>query len=240
MALNWQCPHCERHVTIGEADRSDSGHTLHKKNAQGQLTLYTTFFVCPNETCREPTLIARLCETQITRGYERIIKQHAQWRLIPFGAAKTYPDYIPVSLRNDYVEACRIVDLSPKAAATLCRRVLQGMIRDYWEVDTKSRRLWDEIKAIEDKVDAGTWGAIVALKDIGNIGAHMESDVEMIVDVEPDEASLLIELIESLFEEWYINREERKQRNAKLKAAAAAKKCEPTPPNQPNSSTLLT
>ncbi|WEY37785.1 DUF4145 domain-containing protein [Paraburkholderia sp. SUR17] len=156
--------------------------------------------------------------------HERVLKTRCEWRLVPFGSAKTYPDYIPVSLRNDYTEACHIADLSPKAAATLCRRCLQGMIRDFWGIDTKSRRLWDEIKAIKDKVDIGTWEAIVALKDIGNIGAHMEMDVEMIVDVEPEEARLLIELIESLFEDWYISRERRNNRNRALKAAAEAKK----------------
>jgi hypothetical protein len=227
--INWQCPHCERHVTIGDADRSRHRHTLDIENAAGRLSLYTTFYVCPNKECCQPTLQAELCETEefFVNGSghrERVIAQHSQWRLLPFGRAKTYPDYIPGVLRDDYAEACLIADLSPKAAATLCRRALQGMIRDFWSVDTKSRRLWDEIKEIKDRVDHGTWEAIVALKDIGNIGAHMEVDVEMVVDVDPDEARLLIDLIESLFEDWYIAREQRNRRNAALKAAAVAKK----------------
>jgi Domain of unknown function (DUF4145) len=89
------------------------------------------------------------------------------------------------------------------------------MIRDCWRVDTKSNQLWAEIKAIEDKVDPETWEAVKAVKDIGNIGAHMQGDVNVIVDVEPKEAELLIEPIESLFDEWYV------QRDAALKEAAA-------------------
>ena len=52
---------------------------------------------------------------------------------------------------------------------------------------------------------------------IGNIGAHMEKDVNLIVDIEPEEAQQLIELIELLFEETYIRREDRKKRLQAIK-----------------------
>ena len=37
----------------------------------------------------------------------------------------------------------------------------------------------------------------------------MEKDINLIIDVEPKEAYLLLELIELLFEEWYIHKHER-------------------------------
>ena len=37
----------------------------------------------------------------------------------------------------------------------------------------------------------------------------MESDVNLIIDIDPNEAQSLISLIELLMKEWYINREER-------------------------------
>lgn len=63
----------------------------------------------------------------------------------------------------------------------------------------------------------------MAVKKIGNIGAHMEKDVNLIVDVEPEEAELLIKLIEDLFEDWYIQRYERQQRLASIVELAAEK-----------------
>ena len=51
----------------------------------------------------------------------------------------------------------------------------------------------------------------------------MERDIDMIVEVDPGEAQTLIGLIELLIEDWYIQREERAQRLAKLEAVAAAK-----------------
>jgi hypothetical protein len=44
-------------------------------------------------------------------------------RLLARGTAKPLPDYIPLGLRNDYYEACRIADLSTKAAATALQAV---------------------------------------------------------------------------------------------------------------------
>ncbi len=120
------------------------------------------------------------------------------------------PDYLPQPIRNDYEEACLIRDLSPKASATLSRRALQGMIRDFWGI--KRGRLIDEIDALKEKVDPVTWKAIDAVRSIGNIGAHMERDINVIVDVEPDEARKLIQLIEILVDDWYVTRHEREER----------------------------
>jgi hypothetical protein len=140
------------------------------------------------------------------------------WRLLPNSSAKVFPDYIPLTLRNDYNEAASILDLSPKASATLSRRCLQGIIRDFWGVS--KNRLIDEINAIEDKIDPLTWKSIDAVRKVGNIGAHMEKDINVIIDVDSKEANLLLGLIELLFEEWYIHRHERELKlNAIVKLA---------------------
>ncbi|MGI8425936.1 MAG: DUF4145 domain-containing protein [Actinomycetota bacterium] len=143
------------------------------------------------------------------------------WSLVPSSKAKAFPDYIPTAVLADYREACAIRDLSPKGSATLSRRCLQGVLRDFWDV--KSGRLVDEIDQIKDKVDPLTWSAIDALRRLGNIGAHMEKDVNLIVDVDPDEAILLIDLIETLLREWYVAREERKARMSALVSAVSGK-----------------
>ena len=46
------------------------------------------------------------------------------------------------------------------------------------------------------------------MRRLGNIGAHMEKDINLIVDIDPCEAQKLIKLIEHLLEQWYINRHE--------------------------------
>ncbi len=44
----------------------------------------------------------------------------------------------------------------------------------------------------------------------------MEKDINVIVDVEPKEAELLIQLVEMLFVEWYVHRENRKGKLNKI------------------------
>jgi hypothetical protein len=102
------------------------------------------------------------------------------------------------------------------------------MIRDFCGI-AKSR-LIDEIKELRKQLDDHTAAkgvthesvdAIDAVRSVGNIGAHMEKDVNLIIDIEPGEAQMLIELIEMLFDEWYV---ERQRRDQKLKDILALSK----------------
>lgn len=124
--------------------------------------------------------------------------------IFPVSVAKQFPPYIPKGIRQDYEEACSIVNLSPKASATLARRCLQGMIRDFFQISKNT--LYEEIDAIKPKISAEQWAVLDGLRRIGNIGAHMEKDIDLIIDIEPDEAQKLIKLIELLIQQWYIER----------------------------------
>jgi len=95
------------------------------------------------------------------------------------------------------------------------------MLRDYWGVN--GRTLHDEILAIEDKVDPVVWDAILNVKSIGNIGAHMERDINLIIDVNPEEAELLIQMIEMLIEDWYVARHNKQQKLLRIKEIAEEK-----------------
>ena len=127
----------------------------------------------------------------------------------PISLAKDYPDYIPQTIRSDYEEAHAILNLSPKASATLSRRCLQGMIRDFWGIS--KARLVDEIDALKDLVDPSTKKVLDALRKLGNIGAHPEKDINLIVDIEPNEAHKLLKFIELLMQKWYIERHDNEQ-----------------------------
>jgi hypothetical protein len=61
------------------------------------------------------------------------------------------------------------------------------------------------------------------VRGIGNIGAHMEKDINLVVEVDPGEAQALIELVEMLFEEWYGSRHRRQARLEHIAQIAEAK-----------------
>lgn len=83
------------------------------------------------------------------------------------------------------------------------------MIRDFWGIEKKN--LYEEISALKNQIPADLWASMDALRQLGNIGAHMEKDTNVIVDIDPNEANSLIQLIELLMNEWYIEREKRKE-----------------------------
>lgn len=151
--------------------------------------------------------------------------------LYPGRVGKPFPEYVPEAMLEDYREAWSIIDLSPKSSATLARRCLQAMIHNFCGI--KKRTLFHEIDALrdlaaEDKlprgVDPDTIGAMLALKDVGNIGAHMSEVDGLIMDVEPGEAEKLLALIEMLFADWYVTRGKRAERIAAVLGVGEAKK----------------
>lgn len=182
--------------------------------SRSYIYLNIDYIVCLNPNCREYTLSV----DRRNNATGRVIQK---WNLLPDGLSKTFPDYIPKVILDDYKEACLIQDKSPRASATLSRRCLQGIIRDFWKV--KADTLFKEINQIKDEIHSDLYEAIDAIRQIGNIGAHMEKDINVIIDVDPSEAQILIKLIEMLIEEWYIKDHERKERLAKIKAISTEK-----------------
>lgn len=222
MSFKWCCPFCNHNATIVDSNYAANRFVFDKGNKHKWQALKSFVVVCPNPDCGEYTLSLSLHDhVAVSPNEYKDLEAKAKWSLIPFSYAKVLPDYVPQAIIEDYREACSIRDLSPKASATLSRRCLQGMIRDFFGV--KKNRLIDEIEAIQDKVDPATWAGIDAVRRIGNIGAHMEKDIDLIIDVDSDEAQLLINLIESLIQDWYVVRHERDVRLKSLVNIAAAK-----------------
>lgn len=227
MQLNWTCPHCEHHAIITEESYSGDVHRLRIANTDGQRALVSRFFVCPNPQCRKYTLQVTLCPWKSTETHPFYVLGDPirTWTLVPWGKARPFPDYVPQAIRDDYAEAHSILELSPKAAATLARRAVQGVVRDYWGIvkPTLNLELQELQKRVGHEITGETWEDIDVVRSVGNIGAHMEKDINLIVDVEPGEAALLIELVETLIEDTYIARHERQERHAHLMALKEAK-----------------
>lgn len=219
--MHWTCPYCDRDSTLREGDFQISSTKLTRDNAEGPRCLESVFIICPNPHCNKIALSVSLYEIE-WNGHCHVEKGKLKtWRLLPPSMAQAFPSYVPQPVVDDYDEACLICDLSPKASATLSRRCLQGILRDFWHV--KPGRLVDEIEQIKDKTDPLTWEAIDSVRKIGNIGAHMEKDINLIVDVDQNEAELLMGLIETLIRDWYIAREERRRRLEQIKGIATSK-----------------
>lgn len=232
--FNWTCPYCQRAQVVVEDAQYLGDFKIYLKDLDvGPVGYHVLGVACANKDCRKLSLnmglFKRVRENQTTGNWEAG-EQLGFWRLLPESSAKPQPSYIPGPITEDYYEACRIRDLSPKASATLARRCLQGMIRDFCGI--AKGRLVDEITQLRRVVDEGmappgvladTVDAIDHVRTIGNIGAHMEKDINVIVDVDPGEAQHLLDLVEMLFDEWYVARESRTKKLRALGLIAAEK-----------------
>jgi hypothetical protein len=211
----WYCPNCNKELTVSDEDRRVSFADLALPNADGPRRLVSKFVVCPNPDCRKFSVITSLHYLEVNGKRTYTGKHIKTWALVPPSRARSFPTAIPHQILQDYHEACLTLELSPKVAAALARRCLSSMLRDYWQVQPGS--LGDEFRQIRGTADPLTWDTIESIRRRGMIGAHMESEGAEILDVDPGEAELLIDLVETLIEDWYVTREERRKRLTEIK-----------------------
>jgi len=215
----YTCPYCNLQQAFGNSYAL--AHTqFYKENVhvdapeyEKRYTIYT--LRCTNTHCHQYTVIAINNESK------------QQIDIAPQHVFRRFPDYIPAPIRADYEEASQILDLSPKAAATLLRRCLQGMIRNFWQIS--KNRLIDEIMELKTRVPDFQWKAIDGLRQLGNIGAHMEKDVNLIIDIEKKDAQSLLRLIEMLMKQWYVDRHEQQDLCNTITQTAATKAAKKNP-----------
>jgi hypothetical protein len=98
------------------------------------------------------------------------------------------------------------------------------MIRDFWGISKEN--LKQEINAVASSpgVSKEVTKALHDIRELGNIGAHPEKDINVIVDIEPGEVDLMIGVIEMLFESWYEARATQARLLGDIEAMAAKKR----------------
>jgi hypothetical protein len=155
-------------------------------------------------------------EWHITEIFDRIA-------IRPQGSSRPpCPTEVPTIIAEDYLEACRVLPYSPKASAALSRRCLQNLLRETAKV--KHGNLANEIQEVIDKGGLPSYiiEVIDAVRNIGNFAAHpMKSDsTGQIVPVEPHEAEWTLDVLEALFDFYYVQpaiiAKKRADLNAKL------------------------
>jgi hypothetical protein len=116
------------------------------------------------------------------------------------------PD-VPQEFAEDYNEACIILELSPKASAALSRRCLQHVLREKGKV--KHGNLNNEIDEIlkSNSLPSHIAESLHAIRAIGNFAAHATADIKSgeILPVEVGEAEWTLDILDSLFDHYFIN-----------------------------------
>jgi Domain of unknown function (DUF4145) len=201
-----KCPHCTVHFD----DNWDMVPIRWRGVSGGSYRIAR----CPN--CKELTI--ELSPPRETEG-ER------EWRQVqPIGSNRgPVPPEVPKAIATDYVEACVVLPLSAKASAALSRRCLQAVLHDQGFKGSDLAKDIDQLlKArvlpthIHETVDA--------IRRFGNFGAHPINDITtlQVIDVEPEEAKWCLEILERLFDHFYVGPAAEKKRLAELDAKLTA------------------
>ena len=213
------CPHCsvEFHpqVQVYRFGTDDSGDWAVER------------YQCPREDCAGWILYLVIGEVGLTPGVGNYVAEVYERRLIypTVSGRPPAPPQVPDDFAEDYEEACTVLPYSAKASAALSRRCLQHLLRD--KAHVKPSRLAAEIQELldSDELPSHIANAVDAVRNIGNFAAHpikSESTGE-IVPVEPGEAEWNLDVLEALFDFYFVGPEVLKQKqealDAKLKEA---------------------
>ncbi len=205
-----KCPHCR--VTFhGNPFRR---HVAHYNTMTG---FYVTSQHCP--ACQKYILFLDDGDNQAEGNVTQIV---------PLGNSRgPVPAEIPRNIAEDYTEACNTLPISAKASAALARRALQTILREH---GYKAKDLAKEIDLLLNEADPSKAiprslrETIDGIRNFGNFSAHPITDLTslQIIDVEPHEAEWCLEILEEMFQHFYVRPEETKKRKAALNAKLAA------------------
>ena len=153
-------------------------------------------------------------------GYSKRITE----RLYPAGRqARHAPSQVPADIAQDYNEAMAVLELSPKASATLSRRCLQQLLNFK---GCSADNLYGQLRALLDETDPNkrlpeaVRAVVDAIRHFGNFGAHPIQDTETlkIVDVEDYEAEFCLEMLNALFEYYFVTPDRQEQERQRIES----------------------
>lgn len=140
----------------------------------------------------------------------------------PLGYTRAVPAAVPPHYASDFKEAVAVIPFSAKASAALSRRLLQRLLVN--EGHAKKRDLFDQIEEVLPSVPSYLQD-LHAIRNIGNFAAHPSKNTATgeIVDVEPGEATWLLDMLDLLFDFYFVQPAKRNANmeslNSKLKLA---------------------
>lgn len=219
-----KCPHCHKAfhhdpktIELGREGKTEKWHfywLVHR-------------LTCP--ACFMPIVFVEYQQDWGARRYDG-----KQFMVFPRGANRSpAPPEVPEAVAQDFNEACLVFNDSPQASAALSRRCLQHLLveRGVSKSDNLSTAIDDALSShppthVAENLDA--------IRNIGNFAAHPQKSKNSgeILPVEPHEAEWNLDVLEMLFDFYYVqpakSAARREALNKKLEEAGKKPMKEPT------------
>jgi hypothetical protein len=143
---------------------------------------------------------------------------------------KPTPQEVPNTIKQDYEEACMVLSESNKASAALSRRCLQAILRSQGYTQRNLAQQIDALLREQDlakSIPSALRVTVDAIRNFGNFSAHPVTNETtlQVIDVEPGEAAWCLEILEEMFDHYYVKPTHAEARKAALdtKLTAAGK-----------------
>jgi hypothetical protein len=153
------------------------------------------------------------------------------WRQVhPIGTNRDpLPTEVPAEFAKDYTEAALVLSLSPKASAALSRRCLQSVLRHAGYLQKNLSQQIDAVLAEQDTrkaLPSGVHSIVDAIRNFGNFSAHRITDQTslQLIDVEPHEAEYCLDILDAVFDHYFVRPAHALRMKASLDAKLAAAK----------------
>ena len=218
------CPHCQKHVHFSKHDEVEylvNGRYLPLSGSiPGALLLRLPILQrnresikvgiskCPS--CKKAIVSVDFGEEGIRLGY-------------PTQGSKPIDDAVPKDIAKDYQESLLVLQYSSNASAALSRRCLENILKNH---GFSNNKLSEKIKAAKPSLPSYIVECIDASRMIGNLAAHPNVDdcSGTLLDVDREEAELIIHMLDDLFDHYYIKPKKNKEVMAKFDGKVSGKR----------------
>lgn len=206
-----KCPHCRTSARfINPSNQAFNGSTYGRISTElfattEKETVHVYSSECPE--CHKCIIVLKRCDRHGNFLEERTV--------YPMNASRIVPNEVPPHIKNDFVEATAVLPISEKASAALSRRCLQMVLT---ENGFNKRDLNDQITDALPTLPTRIAENLDAIRNIGNFAAHplKHQSTGLIVNVEAEEASWNLDVLEDLFDYYYVQPKRAEERRKKL------------------------
>lgn len=195
---------------------------LVERFSEKQQSWKAEYTICP--ACNEPIIVLIHGPTRgdmssaFLKGQDKSFVAHPRHKY-----RKPTPASVPPGIKDDYEEACAVLAVSEKASAALSRRCLQAILRAH---GFAQHDLVKQIDAalVGGNLPSGLHETIDAIRQFGNFSAHPITDQTtlQIVAVDAHEAEWCLDILEEMFDHFYVKPALAAQRKAALNAKLSA------------------
>lgn len=190
-----KCPHCMvmNKFELTEVENNTKGRIYPVGDILSKLSLIDSF----------KGEVIELSVSRCANCGKNVISLNGKL-IYPLGSSRPpCPSEVPTNISQDYTEACLVEPFSKKASAALSRRCLQNILRDQ---GIKHGDLSKEIDEAMKTLPSNLAESIDAIRHIGNFAAHpiKSTSTGEITDVEDEEAEWSLDVLENLFDFYYV------------------------------------